>query len=252
MEEARKINMTRLFVALLITALGFVVSPVLAGRAVAAVSLNAAGTEQTGSSVTSLNYTNITVASGSNRALVLACSFQAIVSSVTATWDSGGTNQSMTLVKSQNNSTNGRVTYLFGLLAPTTGNLTLAVSWTTSTNAGCSAVAFNGVIQIDTATAFTNAVGGSGNGVAPSLAVTTSNGDATVSSVVQSGSPGTASFTTFMLNTSNGYGAQYNLSTGTTDTHTWTGTANHGIAGIRVNQVAAAAARRPIAPIIFP
>lgn len=219
----------------LLLVLGLVL--VLVHAANAAVSVNATGTRQTASGVTSHNYTNITVAALSDTALVCVASFTSNVTGVTANWDSTGTPQAMAQLKVQQEQSNNRWTYIFGLLAPTTGNKTLAWAWTTSSLIDASCMAFNGVTQVSTAAAFTDVVGAAGTGGTASVTITTASGDATVSSAIQSGSMTSPSQTIFM--TPNGGVAQYALSTGSSDIHSWTAGATWGVAGVRVNQVGA-------------
>src|ERR1700674_83973 len=94
-----------------------------------------ASAAQNNVSGTSFTSTQFTVGSASNRALVVTVAFAGATSAQTATWDSGGTNQAMSV-----HSTNGGLTVIFTLVAPTSGNKTLSVSWTTaraSTVDGC-------------------------------------------------------------------------------------------------------------------
>lgn len=205
-----------------------------------AVTLNALGTATNFSSATSVNYTGLTIASGSDRVLVCTIGFEQNATSITLTWDSGGTNQAMTVVNSQKENTWSRYIYIFGLLAPATGNLTLAVSWTTSASGRINCVAFNGANQTNIATAFTNAANANNTTANPSQAITTSSGDATVCGLMASNGP-SAESQTLIMRTSSGHGSStYALSSGSSDTHSWTlGAITWGLAGIRVNQVAA-------------
>lgn len=206
----------------------------------AAVGFNALGTASNFSSATSLNYTGLTIAAGSNLALVCTIGFEQNATSITLTWDSGGTNQAMTSVNSQKENTWNRYIYIFGLLAPTTGNKTLAISWTTSSSGRVNCVAFDGVLQTSIATAFTDAVNANSNTANPSQAITTSSGDATVCGLMASNGP-SAESQTLIMRTSSGHGSStYALSTGSSDTHSWTlGAITWGLAGIRINQVSA-------------
>jgi hypothetical protein len=93
-----------------------------------AATLDASGTKlQSATAQTSVNYTGLTVgASLVNSALVLALQFDANVSSITATWDNGASNQTMTRIGTGINIGAGRAE-LFGLVAPVSGNKTLRV-----------------------------------------------------------------------------------------------------------------------------
>ncbi len=123
--------------------------------------LNATGTKQYHAAATSLDYTGMTVAAGTNTALLVTVVFDtsSVVSNVTAVWDSGDTNQSMTQIV-----TTGDVhqCLIFGLVAPTVGNKTLHIAWTTSAPLFVDAVAFDGVDQTGGATSFPNSTTGSG------------------------------------------------------------------------------------------
>lgn len=124
-----------------------------------AVALDATGTALIGgSSVSSINYSGITVGSGSNRVLIatLCLGVANTVSSPSATWDSGGSNQSMTLIGSVTTGSAGSVAYaaLFGLRNPTAGTKTLAFSWTGANFPSCEAISFTGVTQTSDAAAF--------------------------------------------------------------------------------------------------
>jgi|SRR5882724_215259 len=128
-----------------------------------AVTVDVTGTVLVGaSSVTSINYTGITVGAGSNRALIVTLGLgnTALTSGWTATWDSGGTNQAMTLLKSQTHTSgaNNDAGVIFGLRNPTSGLKTLALSWTTAQFPTVEAISFNGVDQTSDAAAFPNAI----------------------------------------------------------------------------------------------
>lgn len=129
------------------------------------VALDAAGTEHfVAPAATSYNYTGITVGTGSHRALVVTLQFDSNSdpTGVSATWDSGGTNQAMTLIKSLDKNGDGSgggcVNQLWGLVAPTSGNKTLAIA-TSSSRFFVSAISFTGVNQTGGTTSFPNATG---------------------------------------------------------------------------------------------
>lgn len=105
-------------------------SSVVSGGAVTVDQLQSASVD-TSIGVTSFNYNNQTITGGlTNPALVviLTQSNTSPVTGLTLIWDAGGTNQSMTLLAHQ--PLGIAETYIFGLLNPTSGNKTLAVSWT--------------------------------------------------------------------------------------------------------------------------
>jgi len=153
-----------------------------------AVTVDATGTKLIGgSSVASINYTGITVGSGSNMVLIvtLVLGASASTSAWAATWDSGGTNQAMTLLKSQVTSTSGVATaVIFGLRNPTSGNKTLHLTWTGSQFPVVCAISFTGVDTTSDAAAFPNAVAGTTS----SLAVTSATGDIPVGLIGAAGS----------------------------------------------------------------
>ena len=127
-----------------------------------AVSVDATGTALIGgSSVTTINYTGITVgASLKNGALIatLSCGLPNLISAPTAVWDSGATNQSMTLVGSAAIGVAGHEVFIaiFALRNPTSGNKTLKFSWTGSGFPSCEAISLTGVVQGSDAAAFKN------------------------------------------------------------------------------------------------
>ena len=152
------------------------VGPVTGGGT--SVSVNAVGSVKAlAGTVTSFSYNNITVAAGTNSALIATIVLDTstpVTSGVSAVWDSGGTNQTMTLLSRQDAGVNGGTALIFGLRAPTTGNKTLAVSWTTATGGYyASAIAFDHVSQTSDATAFPSA--GRVTGLGPPGANTTSS-----------------------------------------------------------------------------
>ncbi|MBA0083741.1 MAG: hypothetical protein HRJ53_01980 [Acidobacteria bacterium Pan2503] len=99
-------------------------------------------------SVTSFNLTGLTVSPFGNGLLLAFITAFSAISAPTATWDSGGTNQAMTLVTSQANVGATVTTYMFRLVNPTPGKKTLAFSWTTaSSNIGFMASSWVGVNQ---------------------------------------------------------------------------------------------------------
>lgn len=135
-------------------------SPAIAQVAFDAVALGVAvGSGTTGSS------TFLTIGAGANRALVVYITLLAsgaASTGVTAVWDSGGTNQSMTLIDSFSNPSDfgasPQTVLMFGLVAPTSGNKTLAISWTNSANYSIGSASFTGASQVGGTTTFANAV----------------------------------------------------------------------------------------------
>jgi hypothetical protein len=127
-----------------------------------AVAVDATGTALiagTGSGATSASYTGITVGAGANAliyVIAIGVTAGAPSSGATATWDSGGTNQAMFKIGEVQLAGVSGVFYVvaFGLRAPTAGNKTLAVSWTTTSTHSSNAISLTGVDQSSDANAF--------------------------------------------------------------------------------------------------
>lgn len=146
------------------------------GGAVVTVDQVASAAVQSGSG-TSLNFNNQTITGAlSNSALVVFITQTTTtnLTGMTVTWDSGGTNQSMTQV-STFVGVNGQV-WIFARLAPTSGNKTLALSWTGTGQVFVSSFSLSGVNQTNIATAFANAASATG-ATSPSIAVTSQAND---------------------------------------------------------------------------
>jgi hypothetical protein len=122
--------------------------------------------------------------------------------SVTAHWDSAGTNQPMTLIKAIEPG-NGLHAFLFGLLAPTAGtNLTLLFSWTGGTFSEGGGIGLTGVDQTSFATSFPHATTNSGTSQSPSVVVTTSANNGVVGAGIDGagGGSGTGVSNTTLFN----------------------------------------------------
>jgi hypothetical protein len=156
------------------------------------VNVDATGTALiSAGSVTTISYTGITVGSGSNRGLIAMISlFGSSSTSPTAVWDSGGTNQSMTLLTTAGIATSKA--WAFGLRNPTAGNKTLTFSWTTA-GQGIAAVAvsFTGVNQTSDALAFPSWNNNSGTGTALSQAVASASGHIVIGQMIDGNSGNT-------------------------------------------------------------
>lgn len=166
------------------------------------VALDAKGSKLIGATqVSSINYTGITVGSVSDGALIATLTMGDAVGSSgwAATWDSGGTNQAMTLISSKVNGVASAV--IFGLRNPTPGKKTLALSWTGANYPSVCAISFSGVEQSSDANAFKNAI----SGTSASLGVTSASGDMALAVAAASGSLTTFNQTALYLDTtSNG------------------------------------------------
>lgn len=126
--------------------------------------------------------TSLTVGAGANRGLVAQVVFVgAAPAGTTVTWDPAGTNQALTLIKTAA-SVNGQTTQLYGLVAPTSGNKTLRVAWTTGTSSVMiQGVSWTGVDQTGGVTSFPHSTSATGNSSAASVAVTSAVGNAVMS-----------------------------------------------------------------------
>jgi hypothetical protein len=222
-----------------------------------AVAIDATGTEQhVGSASTSMTYNGITVGSGSNRALVLLINIGAgstLPTGVTAVWDNGGTNQSMTLITSLTQTNTSVICYVFGLRNPTAGLKNLLVSWTNANEAFAAAISFTGVDQTSNAAAFPNpnTVTNTTSNATCSLAITSASGNIPVATMVGSSTVASTSQTSIYVDNAAGiqsYAASRATTGASTVTFTWSlsPAASSGAAGCDV--AAAAAAGNPFTP----
>lgn len=146
-----------------------------------AVALDANATSPTRqASGTTLNNANLTVGSGSNRALIVQLCFSSVVTGISVKWDVAGANQTCTLIGSN---TGPYVTYLYGLVAPASGNKTLSVSWTSTSAAEVNLASFTGVNQTGGATSFAHFSHNNSATTTASLAVTSATGNMAVDCV---------------------------------------------------------------------
>ena len=88
-----------------------------------------------------------------------------------AVWDSGGTNQSMTLITSASATMATGSVYLFGLVKPASGAKTLKCTWTGTGTGHMCAMSFLGATSASVALAFTNGVGSTPTGTTNTQAV---------------------------------------------------------------------------------
>ena len=139
----------------------------------------------TGSSIATLSTTNLTVGSGTNRALVVELLFEATTAptSITVTWDSGGTNQAMTQIATKVDVSTTLTAQLWGLVAPTSGAKTLKASWTNSAAAAMGAVSWTGVNQTGGATSFPKSTNANGSTSPATVAVTSVTNNAVMDAV---------------------------------------------------------------------
>lgn len=129
-----------------------------------------------------------TVGAGANRAMVAMIGFvHNTATSVSLTWDNGGTNQAMTAVTNaaaQTASVDHQTVTLYGLVAPTSGAKTLRAAWTTNQEMYLQECSWSGVDQTGGTTTFAHGASATGNSNTPSLGVTSATSNATMSGIV--------------------------------------------------------------------
>jgi hypothetical protein len=220
-----------------------------------AVAKNDSGTPNiaSGSSVTTLDLTTFGVAAGSNLLLVAAVYVNGSTTTPTATWDSGGTNQAMTLVPTSPAS-NAMNVFLYILIAPTVGTKTLHVAGIGTRVTSIGAIAFSGadqttgIVTADTVKNTGTTVGGETTGAVTSTATGATVGAAGLSGTsIDSTTTGTTVWA-LPLN----YVMSYILG-GTSNTHSWGSTHSGSWAVMGIHVIAAAAAghgwtRQSLAP----
>lgn len=212
-----------------------------------AVALNNTGTVSRVISATSLSYTGLTVGSGSNRALIGNLNADAAITSVTMTWDSGGTNQSMASIGSNKENTWNRWSFANGLVAPTSGNKTCSVSWTTSSTVRFAMSDYTGVDQTGGTTSFAGVTGNNGSSNTASVNVTSTSSDLALAMAINSsGSAATESHTQLQEATSGDppIYTQYTTAGGSPVAFTWTfsGSTTWGALGFNIVASGGAAA----------
>lgn len=132
------------------------------------------------SGVATLTISNLTVGSGSNRALALALMCGScgagLPAGLSLTWDSGGTNQALTQVTGTlvTDSVLTDSAAMYGLVAPTAGNKSLVISWTGNNEMHAAAISFTGVDQTSVAVAFPHGTNAKVNGASPTTITITS------------------------------------------------------------------------------
>jgi len=196
-----------------------------------AVAFDAKATaDSTGTSVTTISNANLTVGAGSNRGLIAVVSWNGTVtlSAPVAHWDTAGTNQLMTQIGSTiTNAAIDQHLALFGLVAPTSGNKNLTVSWTGASGVYLSAIAFTGVDQTSAAVAFPHFNNAVGTTSPASVAITSATGNETVAVFSANGAADltTLNFTNLFgpdLTDPNGSGAANYTAGAASNTHTCT------------------------------
>ncbi|MGD1003599.1 MAG: hypothetical protein ABR884_03450 [Minisyncoccia bacterium] len=172
-----------LFIIIPLAVLSFALQ---AAPAYAAVAIDATSSPtESALNTTSVSLT-YTVGSGSNRALVAHLSWAGctpLPTGISVTWDSGGTNQAMTLMASSSNTSDPGLTQLWGLVAPTSGNKTLKASWTngcTTGSANLAALSVTGANQTGGTTTFAQATSSTNTNSSWTQTVVSASGDLAV------------------------------------------------------------------------
>lgn len=138
-----------------------------------AITVNATGT-----AVENNSNTTLTIAAGTDTALViLAIGSGASVGTPTCTW----AGVDCPLIGSGRNTTSSRTYALFGKVAPATGNQTSTVTAATWGDIVTCGIAFDGVDQTGGTTTFANHNSATGNSTTPSVTITTANGNYSIS-----------------------------------------------------------------------
>lgn len=133
--------------------------------------------DATANGVTSINTSNLTIGSGSNRALVAQIVWSGTVTSPALKWDNAGSPQSLAAITGASGTNTARVD-CWGLVAPTSGAKQLNAAWTTARDVCVNGVSWTGVDQTGGATSFPNGTSATGAGVTSSVSVTSATNDA--------------------------------------------------------------------------
>jgi hypothetical protein len=149
-----------------------------------AVTVNATGTVLDQAAATSAAFTGLTVAAGTNTVMVVVLIFlsnpgSGVLNSIV--WDAAGANQTLTLIGKTQATPAGwnEWHFLYGLVAPATGNKTLSVAWTSSVAVRMNAIALDGADQTGGTTTFAHYTQGQGTSPA-TIAVTSAVGNLVV------------------------------------------------------------------------
>lgn len=152
-----------------------------------AVAFDAQGHFNAASAGTSFTDSSFTVGSGANRVLIVTINWgqAAIPSGVSVVWDNGGTNQAMTAITGasiNNVSAFAASMQMYGLVAPTSGNKQLSISWsTTSLRPIVGYISATGALQTGGTATFahgTSNTNTTGSSAGPfTLTVTSASGD---------------------------------------------------------------------------
>lgn len=136
----------------------------------------------TANAVTSITSSNLTVGSGSNRALLVQALWSNTNTGISMNWDNLGTPQALAQVPNAaaQNTTKAQI---WGLVAPTSGAKQLSVAWTTSRDVVINQLSYTGVNQTGGATSFPNGAGNTGNNSTITVTITSVVGNAVVAAL---------------------------------------------------------------------
>lgn len=214
----------------------------------------------TGTGVTSITSSNLTVGGGSNRAVVcqLVLSFKTPTGE-SVNWDQTGTPQAMTSIIAANGTGTIARAELWGLVNPTAGAKQAKAAWTGASDVYINCTSFTGVDQTGGATTFPNSTSGTGtrSGATPfSLSITSAAGNMTVAAIaLDIGSLSTPTQTqTFLSNALACDGAASRAVGAASVAHAWNGDTNGGhwvIVGTDMLASAASGAIAGVAAILF-
>lgn len=140
------------------------------------VTFDNAASSTTAGPISTFTTPSFTVGSGSNRAMVagLMVFWSGTVGVLTVKWDAASTNQTLTAITGATaTSSDGAISVLYGLVAPTSGAKTLTVSATQPFYINVSILSVTNANQAGGTTTFTHGTGSTGN-VTPSTITVTS------------------------------------------------------------------------------
>lgn len=183
----------------------------------------------TGTGVSSITSSNLTVGAGANRALVCQLVFSLeTFTGLTVRWDELGTPQSMAQIIGANGTGLIARAELWGLVAPTSGAKQAKAAWTGASDVYINPTSFTGVDQTGGTTSFPNSTSATGTiagavPVAYSAAVTSAAGNFTVAAT--SADLGSLSLTTqtsnFLSNALSADGAASRATGAASVSHGW-------------------------------
>lgn len=189
-----------------------------------AVTFDAKNTTVAAATDVTASISGLTVGSGANRALIGFLGLSPGSTAVTMVWDPTGANQPLTLIGSDVSSDNLAKIYMFGLVAPASGNKILKADWTTTSGFFLDAISFAGVDQTGGATSFPHFASATGTSTSPAVTITTTANDF-VAGATSNGLDCVSAMDHTTINTAcNSFGYGGNYSAGSAGTVTLGGT----------------------------